>query len=65
MEDCIVDTGDMAFMMMCTTFVMLQTPAMGIAQAGMIRRKNCLSIVMQTITGLVIGSILWFAGLAA
>ena len=50
----------MSFMMMCTTFVMLQTPAMGIAQAGMIRRKNCLSIIMQTITGLVIGSILWF-----
>ena len=61
MDECAFDAGDMSFMMMCTTFVMLQTPAMGIAQAGMIRRKNCLSIIMQTITGLVIGSILWFS----
>ena len=60
MSECAFEPADMSFMMMCTTFVMLQTPAMGIAQAGMIRRKNCLSIVMQTITGLVIGSLLWF-----
>jgi len=48
-------------MLMATTFVMLQTPAMGIAQAGMIRRKNSLSMLMQTLTGLCIGSVLWFA----
>lgn len=47
-------------MIMATTFVMLQTPAMGIAQAGMIRRKNSLSMLMQTLTGLIIGSLLWF-----
>ena len=34
-------------MMFGTTLVMLQTPAMGIAQAGMIRRKNSLSMMMQ------------------
>ena len=47
-------------MMAATAFVMLQTPAMGIAQAGMIRRKNSLSMLMQTLSGLVFGSILWF-----
>ena len=31
-SDCI-DSGDTSLMMMATTFVMLQTPAMGIAQA--------------------------------
>ena len=46
-------------MMAATAFVMLQTPAMGIAQAGMIRRKNSLSMLMQTLSGLF-GSILWF-----
>ena len=33
---------------------------MGIAQAGMIKRKNVLSMLMQTISGMCIGSILWF-----
>ena len=48
-------------MIFATTFVMIQTPAMGIAQAGMIRRKNSLSMLMQTLTGLVVGSLLWFS----
>ena len=46
---------------MASTFVMLQTPALGLAQAGMIRRKNALSMLMQTLTGLAIGSLLWFS----
>lgn len=33
---------------------------MGLAQAGMIRRKNALSMLMQTLTGMAIGSLLWF-----
>ena len=48
-------------MLLATTFVYLQTPAMGICQAGLVRRKNSLSMLMQTLTGLVIGSILWYA----
>ncbi|KAL6060416.1 Ammonium transporter [Balamuthia mandrillaris] len=55
-----INTGDTSLMMMATTFVMLQTPAMGIAQAGLIRRKNSLSMLMQTLTGLCIGSVIWF-----
>jgi Amt family ammonium transporter len=61
MSDCELNDGDIAMMMAATAFVMLQTPAMGIAQAGMIRRKNSLSMLMQTLSGLVFGSILWFA----
>jgi ammonia channel protein AmtB len=37
-----INDGDTAFMIMASTFVMLQTPALGLAQAGMIRRKNAL-----------------------
>jgi Amt family ammonium transporter len=47
-------------MMFGVTLVMLQTPAMGIAQAGMIRRKNSLSMLMQCMSGMVVGSLLWF-----
>jgi Amt family ammonium transporter len=38
---------------------MLQTPFAGISQAGSIKRKNALSMLMQTLTGLIIGSVLW------
>ena len=55
-----LNSGDVSMMVMATTFVMLQTPAMGIAQAGLIRRKNALSMIMQVLFGLVIGSLLWF-----
>ena len=57
---CNISAGDTAMMMIATTFVMLQIPATGFAQAGLIRRKNALSMIMQSITGMVIGSLLWF-----
>jgi Amt family ammonium transporter len=34
---------------------------MGIAQAGLIRRKNALSMLMQILSGMAIGSLLFFA----
>ena len=58
-----VNPGDTALMMFGTTLVMCQTPAMGIAQAGMIRRKNSLSMMMQCMSGMAIGSVLfWLIG---
>jgi len=47
-------------MMVCIALVFLQTPAVGITQAGMIRRKNTLSMLMQCFTGMIFGAILWF-----
>ena len=57
--ECNLNAGDTAFMMFAATVVMMQTPAMGMAQAGMIRRKNSLSMLMQVLFGMVIGSLLW------
>ena len=57
---CAVDSGDTAWMLFATTFVMLQTPAAGIAQAGLVRRKNALSVIQQSLVGVAIGSLLWF-----
>jgi len=48
-EDHCIDDSSTAFMILATTFVYLQTPAMGICQAGMVRRKNSLSMLMQTL----------------
>ena len=58
---CDVDTGDTAWMLFATTFVMLQTPATGLAQAGLVRRKNALSLIAQAFIGVLVGSFLWFA----
>jgi len=59
MSECI-DSGDTAWMMICIALVFLQTPAVGITQSGMIRRKNTLSMLMQCFTGMIFGAILWF-----
>ena len=48
-EDHCIDDSSTAFMILATTFVYLQTPAMGICQAGLVRRKNSLSMLMQTL----------------
>jgi ammonium transporter, Amt family len=55
-----IDTGDTAWMMVATGLVLLMTPALGFFEAGLIRGKNSLSVVMQTFSGLAILSVLWF-----
>lgn len=55
-----IDTGDTTWMLISTGLVMLMTPALGFFEAGLIRSKNSLSIIMQTFSGLAIGSTLWF-----
>lgn len=41
-----IDHVDSTFMLISITFVMLQTPAIGIVQAGLIQKKNVLSMLM-------------------
>lgn len=55
-----INFGDTAWMMCATTFVMLQTPATGFAQSGLVRRKNALSLIAQSFVGVSIGSLLWY-----
>jgi Amt family ammonium transporter len=55
-----IDTGDTTWMLVSTGLVMLMTPALGFFEAGMLRLKNSLSVIMQTFTGLALLSILWF-----
>ena len=43
-----IDTGDTAWMMVATGLVLLMTPALGFFEAGLIRGKNSLSVMMQT-----------------
>jgi Amt family ammonium transporter len=55
-----IDTGDTTWMLISTGLVMLMTPALGFFEAGLIRAKNTLSVIMQTFSGLAILSTLWF-----
>ena len=55
-----IDTGDTAWMLISTGLVMLMTPALGFFEAGLIRSKNTLSVLVQTFSGIAILSALWF-----
>ena len=44
-----LDAADVAFVLIATQILMLQIPGVALFQAGMIRRKNALSILMQVI----------------
>jgi ammonium transporter, Amt family len=55
-----IDTGDTTWMLISTGLVMLMTPALGFFEAGLIRSKNALSVLVQTFSGLAILSTLWF-----
>src|SRR5687767_3846200 len=55
-----IDSGDTTWMLISTGLVMMMTPALGFFEAGLIRAKNSLSIIMQTFSGLAILSVLWF-----
>ena len=56
----VINTGDTTWMLVSTGLVMLMTPALGFFEAGMLRLKNSLSVIMQTFTGLALLSVLWF-----
>lgn len=54
-----IDTGDTTWMLIATGLVMMMTPALGFFEAGLIRSKNSISVLIQTFSGLGIMSILW------
>jgi Amt family ammonium transporter len=54
-----INSGDTTWMLISTALVMLMTPALGLFEAGFVRSKNSLSVIMQTFSGLAILSILW------
>lgn len=55
-----IDTGDTTWMLIATGLVFLMTPALGFFESGLIRLKNSLSVIMQTLTGMCLLSTLWF-----
>src|SRR6476646_1383841 len=55
-----INSGDTAWMLIASSLVLLMIPALGLFEAGLLRRKNTVSIFMQIFFGLAILSVMWF-----
>ena len=54
-----IDTGDTAWLMICTALVMLMTPGLALFYGGMVRRKNVLGTMMQSFILIGVVSVVW------
>ncbi len=54
-----LDTGDTAFMIICTALVLLMTPGLAMFYGGMVRSKSVLNMMMMSFACLAVVPILW------
>jgi len=54
-----IDTGDTAWVLTSTALVMLMTPGLALFYGGLVRRKNVLSVIMQSMFILALVSVTW------
>ncbi|HEX7491451.1 MAG TPA: ammonium transporter [Candidatus Limnocylindrales bacterium] len=54
-----IDSGDTAWVLMSIALVMLMTPGLALFYGGLVRRKNVLSTIMQSIFILALVSVTW------
>lgn len=56
-----VDTGDTAWMVVCTALVLLMTPGLAFFYAGMVRSRHVLGMIMQSFAAIAVVSVTWVA----
>ncbi len=54
-----INGGDTAFILICAALVLLMTPGLALFYGGMARRKNVLSILMQSFIVMAVISVQW------
>ena len=54
-----ISQGDTAFVLVAAVLVMLMTPALGFFYGGLVRKKNLLSILVQSMVVFAVASIVW------
>jgi Amt family ammonium transporter len=54
-----VDSGDTAWLIVCTALVLLMTPGLAFFYAGMVRSKHALGMIMQNFVAIAIVSVTW------
>ncbi|MFH0735316.1 MAG: ammonium transporter [bacterium] len=55
-----IDTGNTAFMLLCSSLVMLMTPGLAFFYGGLVGRKNVLTIMIQSFVSMGWTTVLWF-----
>ncbi len=58
----ILNTGDTAFVMLCTALVLLMTPALALFYGGLVPSKNVLTIMMQNFISMGVVALIWIFG---
>ncbi len=56
-----IDAGDTAWMLMSSGLVMFMVPGLALFYGGMVRRKNVLATMMQSMVALAIVGVFWIA----
>ncbi|MCU7549360.1 ammonium transporter [Chitinophagaceae bacterium LB-8] len=54
-----IDTGDTAWLLVATALVLLMTPGLAYFYGGMVRRKNVLSTMLQSLVCMGVITVLW------
>ncbi len=54
-----MNTGDIAWVLIASSLIMLMTPAVGLFYGGMVRRKNLLSTIMLSFSVLILITLQW------
>ena len=54
-----VDSGDTAWILVCTALVLLMTPGLAFFYAGLVRAKHALGMIMQSFAAIAIVSVTW------
>src|SRR5258708_27627580 len=57
----VIDTGNTAFMLLCSSLVMLMTPGLAFFYGGLVGRKNVLAIMIQSFVSMGWTTVLWWA----
>lgn len=62
MNEFVINTGDTAFMILCTALVCLMTPGLAFFYGGLARKNNILTIMAQSFLSVSISTLMWIFG---
>ncbi|MBR6011904.1 MAG: ammonium transporter, partial [Methanomicrobium sp.] len=54
-----INSGDTAFIIICTALVMLMTPAVGLFYGGMVRKKSIISMITLAFVAFIVVAVQW------
>lgn len=57
-----VNTGDTAWVLLSAVLILGMMPALAFFEAGLLRRKNTLSIITEVFVGLALMQVMWYLG---